>query len=110
MQALWTFLTAPENREVLSLLGGGVAVACGGLWTVVTFFAGKGDGDGGKAGAGTNFRITTGIGGWQLVAIALALAGVAVFAIAQAGSRVTATNGSSAIGGIVENSEINIGQ
>ena len=34
----WAFLTDPANRAVLAWLGGGLVVALGGVWTVLTYF------------------------------------------------------------------------
>ncbi len=44
LDAFWTFVKDPANRETLGWIGGGIVVVVGGLWAVVTFFAGKGDG------------------------------------------------------------------
>ena len=37
MGSLWSFVTKPKNRQVLSWAGGGIAVAAAGLWAVVTY-------------------------------------------------------------------------
>ena len=39
IQKLWEVIKDPDNRAVLSLLGGGAVVAAGGIWAVVKFFA-----------------------------------------------------------------------
>lgn len=132
---LWTFLTSPENREVLSWIGGGVAVVVAGLWTVLRSVNGKRDSrnvaaspaptpttdlftDRGGQAAGRDIyrnsnnstKVNQGLSGWHLVAIIAVLAGTGLLAVSQIGSRVTATNGSNAIGGEVTGSTINIGQ
>ncbi|WP_027136075.1 hypothetical protein [Geminicoccus roseus] len=33
----WSFFRRKQNREILSWLGGGVVVAAGGLWVLVTW-------------------------------------------------------------------------
>jgi hypothetical protein len=44
LDAFWTFLKDPTNREVLGWLGAGiVAVACG-LWAIVRFYSKKDEG------------------------------------------------------------------
>ena len=37
LERAWAFLTDPANRAVLAWLGGGLVVALGGAWTVVTY-------------------------------------------------------------------------
>ncbi len=37
MGSLWSFATKSKNRQVLSWAGGGIVVAAGGLWAVVTY-------------------------------------------------------------------------
>ena len=41
MEALWTFLSDPDNQTTLTWLGGGLVVAAGGFWTVFKFFQTK---------------------------------------------------------------------
>jgi hypothetical protein len=38
LERAWAFLTDPANRAVLGWLGGGLVVALGGVWTVLTYF------------------------------------------------------------------------
>jgi hypothetical protein len=38
LNKLWSFLKAEENQKLLGWIGGGVAVAVGGLWAVFTFY------------------------------------------------------------------------
>lgn len=35
---LWTFLRDPSNQTLLSWIGGGAVVACGGVWAAFKFF------------------------------------------------------------------------
>jgi len=37
MNSIWTFVRKPSNRQLLSWLGGGGAVAAAGIWAVVTY-------------------------------------------------------------------------
>ena len=41
MGGFWAFLSDPDNQRTLAWLGGGLMVLAGGIWTVVTFFAGR---------------------------------------------------------------------
>jgi hypothetical protein len=41
MDTIWDFLTAADNRGVLSLIGGGVAAVAAGFWAVFTYFHGR---------------------------------------------------------------------
>ena len=129
---MWDFLTDPQNQQTLSWLGGGFAVGCGGLWAVLKFVLdrkGPKGTSGGTAGggasaprgeaaslladrgglaAGRDIRIEqrSGVPPLQLVLIVLALVGALVFAVSQAGNRVTVSNGVG-IGGNVNGSSIN---
>lgn len=38
MPSLLAFIKDPERRAILSFIGGGAAVVCGGLWTAVMFY------------------------------------------------------------------------
>ncbi len=38
MGSLWSFLSVPRNQKTLAWLGGGLVVAAGGIWAVVTYF------------------------------------------------------------------------
>ena len=44
LDALWSFLKDPANREVLAWIGGGIVVVGGAVWAVVKFFAKKPEG------------------------------------------------------------------
>ena len=48
LDAFWSFLREPANRDVLAWIGGGIVVVVGGVWAVVKFFA-KTEGGGGAA-------------------------------------------------------------
>jgi hypothetical protein len=37
MRSLWSFLAKSENQKTLSWLGGGLVVAAGGIWAVLTY-------------------------------------------------------------------------
>jgi hypothetical protein len=135
IEALWTFLTSPENHEVLSWIGGGVAVGGAGLWTVLRSPGEKRDKPnvpvspaaeaapdviadrGGQSAGRDNYRnsgnsttVSNGLSGWHLVAVMAVLAGAGLLAASQIGSRVTADGGSIAVGGNVSGSTISIGQ
>ena len=135
IDTLWTFLTSPENHEVLSWIGGGVAVGGAGLWTVLRSPGEKRDKPnvpvspaaeaapdviadrGGQSAGRDNYRnsgnsttVSNGLSGWHLVAVMAVLAGAGLLAASQIGSRVTADGGSIAVGGNVSGSTISIGQ
>jgi hypothetical protein len=123
MSEIWTFLTAPENRETLSWLGGGLIVICGGLWTALKFFLGRKQSGstaespptpasrasashGGIAGGrDVNIETRSGMPPGHLLLLILAFLGAILIAVSQAGNRVTVTNGIG-IGGDVEGSTI----
>jgi hypothetical protein len=123
MSEIWSFLTQPENQETLSWLGGGLVVACGGLWVVLKFFLSRSRSGGGSAGAaaapspvsadrggiagGRDVRIDnrSGMPPGHLVLLVLAFLGAVLFAVSQAGNRVSVSNGVG-IGGNVEGSTI----
>jgi hypothetical protein len=44
LEDFWGFLKDPANRTVLAWIGGGIVAVGGGLWTVIRFFAGRGEG------------------------------------------------------------------
>jgi hypothetical protein len=48
LDAFWSWLQDPANRDVIGWIGGGVVVVVGGVWAVVKYFA-KPGGDGGAA-------------------------------------------------------------
>jgi hypothetical protein len=48
LDAVWSWLKDPGNRDVIAWIGGGVVVVIGGVWAVVKYFARPG-GDGGAA-------------------------------------------------------------
>jgi hypothetical protein len=39
MRQLWTFLRLKQNREILTWIGGGLAVIIAGLWTAFVYFS-----------------------------------------------------------------------
>lgn len=43
METLWAFLSDPNHQKTLSWLGGGLVVACGGLWALIKFWRQKRD-------------------------------------------------------------------
>lgn len=121
---MWSFLTDPQNQQTLSWLGGGLAVVCGGLWAVLRFVLDRGrrggtsasgasptspsvlaDRGGISAGRDVHIDRRRGLPPGQLVLIVLALVGALVFAVSQAGNKVTVTNGIG-VGGDVEGSSI----
>jgi hypothetical protein len=48
LDAFWSWLQDPANRDVITWIGGGLVVVVGGVWAVVKYFARSG-GDGGAA-------------------------------------------------------------
>lgn len=113
---LWAFLVDPQNREVLTWLGGGLVVLAGGAWTVIRFLFPRAASSGQEpassqhrvtnrngVAAGRDVRISTrhGMTGWQAILLALAVGGAVLLAAGVAGTRVKATNGSVAVGGSV---------
>lgn len=107
MTTIWAFLSDPAHREVLSWIGGGLVVICGGLWTVVTFLRKPAAAAAGRDGRRTNrTTIVNGLAGWPLAALVGALAGALVLVAALSGPRVTATEGGIGVGGDVSNSPI----
>lgn len=104
MATIWAFLSDSTNRAVLSWLGGGLVMVCGGFWTVVTFFRNP-------TPASTSGRIiTNGLAGWSLVALVGTLAGALVLVAALSSPRVTASNGGVSVGGNVSGSSISTDQ
>jgi hypothetical protein len=122
MSGLWDFLSDPANRAILTWLGGGLVVLAGGIWTVVKFFKGqkraispqtsrtKVRAEGGGIGGGRDVRIQTshGISGGQLLALVAIIVGAVLLAAGLLGDRVTAKQGSIAIGGDVSKSSIKV--
>jgi hypothetical protein len=115
---MWDFLSDPQNQQTLSWLGGGLAVVCGGLWALLRFVLERRSRGGSPAtetvpGAppilapGRDLRIDrrSGVPPVQLLLIVLALVGALVFAVSQAGNKVSVTNGVG-VGGNVEGSTI----
>jgi hypothetical protein len=41
LEAAWTFLKDPGNKDLLTWIGGGIVVIAGGAWAAVKFFATK---------------------------------------------------------------------
>ncbi len=127
---IWAFLTSVENRETLTWIGGGLAAVFGGLWAFLRFVLSRKSGgeptpepakaprsgstrieanNQGIAGGG-DVRVTQGMRSGHIVLLVLALAGVGLIAISQfEGTSVTATGGSSVVGGDVTGSTINVG-
>lgn len=124
MSEIWGFLTQPENRAVLSWLGGGLVVASGGAWAALKFFfGGAGGGTDKKAGkaaqaarvsavrggiaGGRDVRVDnrTGLQPLHLLLLVIAIAGALLLAVSQGGNVVTVRNGIG-IGDDVENSTI----
>lgn len=103
MTALWAFLVDPANREVVSWIGGGLVVICGGLWTVVTFFRKPAAA---PAGQGGSRKTTNGLSGWPLVALVGSLVGALVLVLVLSGPRVEATEGGVGVGGDVNGGTI----
>ena len=123
MSNIWSFLMQPENREVLSWLGGGLVVFCGGLWAVLRFFVGRrGSATGEASGQPPESRVSTSHGGIAggrdvridnrsglqpatLLLLVLAIIGALLVAVSQVGNRVAVSNGVG-VGGDVRNSTI----
>ena len=121
MSEIWSRLSDPETQQTLSWLGGGLAVVCGGLWAVLKFYLGR-RGGGSGAGSAPTGSVSASRGGMaagrdlhidrrqgvpasHLVLIVLALVGAVLFAVSQAGNRVSVSNGVG-VGGNVEGSSI----
>jgi hypothetical protein len=123
MAEIWSFLTQPENRAVLSWLGGGLVVICGGLWAALKFSLGRRGSAGGEAGGpspasrvsaghggiagGRDVRIDnrSGLQAGPLILLVLAIIGALLIVVSQAGNRVAVSNGVG-VGGDVRNSTI----
>jgi hypothetical protein len=123
MSELWNFLTASENQETLSWLGGGLVVIFGGLWTVLKFFLSRTQGKSGTAGTATppgqvsasqggitggrnvNIGTRSGMPPGHLILLILAFLGAILIAVGQVGNRVSVSNGTG-VGGNVEGSTI----
>ena len=61
LDALWSFLRDPANRETLGWISAGIAAVAGGLWAVIRFFAQGGE-DGPK-GVGPKREVKADRGG-----------------------------------------------
>lgn len=121
---IWTFLTDPENRIVLSWLGGGLIVVCGGLWTVMTFFLGRKRPTSTKpspalsqrakqgslaAGGDIHIKQSSGLSGVSIVLLVLALAGAAiVIAVNTAGRTAVVKGCGSATAGDLSGSTVSV--
>lgn len=123
MSDIWSFLTQPENRALLSWLGGGLVVVCGGLWAVLKFFIDRNRSARGRAGdSSPAARISAGPGGiaggrdvridnrsglqpGHLILLVLAFIGAILVAVSQTGNRVSVSNGVG-VGGDVKGSTI----
>lgn len=100
---VWAFLSDPAHQATLKFLGGGLAVVCGGLWTVVTFFRKPKPASEPKP----SITIVRGLSGWPLVLLVAALAGAGVFASTFSAPRVTVERGIG-VGGNVEGSSLSV--
>jgi hypothetical protein len=115
---VWALLSNPDHRAILGWLGGGLVVLAGGAWTVIKFFAGREppakpeaappppgqrvtSRDGIAAGGNVSVSTRHGLTGWQPVLLVLVAVGAVLLAASFAGNRVTATDGSAAVGGDV---------
>ncbi len=120
MEALWAFLSDPDNQRTLSWAGGGLVVACGGLWSVLrAFFKPKDSGgakptssisaDHGGIAAGGNVSIDRrkGLSGIEVALLVAVVVGGLLLALAFAGTRISVQNGVG-VGGDIENSTITI--
>lgn len=119
MDAIWAFLSDPQNQKTLGWLGGGIVVLAGGIWAVIQHVAKPAasarpqpttsiHADRRGVAAGGNVTITSqGLGGWQLLLLVAALLGAGLLALALAGTRIAVENGVS-VGGNVENSTISV--
>jgi hypothetical protein len=43
LSSIWDFLKDPNNRTIISWVGGGLAAVAAGSWAVIKFMAKKGD-------------------------------------------------------------------
>jgi hypothetical protein len=43
LSSIWDFLKDPDNRAIISWVGGGIAVVAAGIWAVIKFVAKNGD-------------------------------------------------------------------
>jgi hypothetical protein len=43
LSSIWDFLKDPNNRTIISWVGGGIAAVAAGIWAVIKFMAKKGD-------------------------------------------------------------------
>jgi hypothetical protein len=43
LSSIWVFLKEPDNRALLSWIGGGIVAVAAGIWAVVKFKAKNGD-------------------------------------------------------------------
>lgn len=120
MSELWAFLADRQTQATLTWLGGGLAVAAGGGWVVVKFFASRGDApeptsnhtrveaDRGGIAGGRDALVCTshGLPGGTAVLLMLTVVGAVLLAGGLLGQRITATQGGIAIGGGVRDSTI----
>lgn len=120
---LWSFLSNAENQKTLAWLGGGLVLLVGGVWTVVTFFAGPGrdkltspsapPDQNGAVGigdvVGRDYVVNTksGLSGVQALLLIVVVTGAVLLAGGLLGQRITA-NGSAGVGGDITNSTITI--
>ena len=118
MDDLWAFLSDPTNQATITWLGGGIAVAAGGAWAMIRYFAKRpqptrptppsrstvrAEGNGVVAGRDVTLRSSQGISGAQAILLLLVVVGALVLVAGLAGDRITAI-GSNV--GDVENSTV----
>lgn len=131
---LWAFVTDPTNRETLSWIGGSLIAIGGVALAMLKRITRKGksmdNSEASKApsvqnqagrdvtaaggdisqNSGNTTTTVTGLTGRQLIAILALLSGVALLVIPWIGGNVSATNGSTAIGGDVSGSTVTTGK
>jgi hypothetical protein len=119
LEALWAFLSDPDNQQTLAWLGGGLVAVAGGLWAVIKFFFPRSSGgkptsqtisaDRGGIAASGNVSIGSrhGLSGIEVALLVAIVIGGLLLAAALAGTRITVENGVG-VGGDVENSTISI--
>jgi hypothetical protein len=119
VDAIWAFLSDPDNQKTLGWLGGGFVVLAGGIRAAIQHFAKPAasakpqlstsvSADRHGVAAGGNVTITNqGLGGWRLLLLVAAFLGAVLLALAFTGTRINVENGV-AVGGDVKNSDIKV--
>jgi hypothetical protein len=99
MEAIWQFLSTPDNREVITWLGSGIAAIAAALWVIIKFFSKKGAGpsphptnqtitaDRGGVASGRDTHI--GVKGLSLLLILLFFLAVSTVLASNFGKRIT---------------------